>query len=75
MLSGMREGKDLSLIDVFEGVGKVAAGNMSEDSLKDWSAAPCPVAELSGALYRKYDGLYDRDYGDVPDWLCRNSCR
>ncbi len=30
MLSGYLEGKDLSLIDVFEGVGKVAAGRMSE---------------------------------------------
>ena len=31
MLSGFQDGKDLSLIEIFEGVGKVAAGTMSEN--------------------------------------------
>src|SRR5512137_171072 len=30
MRSGFQDGRDLSLIDIFEGVGKVAAGAMSE---------------------------------------------
>src|SRR5690606_34899160 len=33
MLPGYDEGKELSLIDVFEGVGKVAAGTMEEEDL------------------------------------------
>jgi dihydroxy-acid dehydratase len=35
MLSGYLAGKELSLIDVFEGVWKVAAGTMSESALHE----------------------------------------
>ena len=51
MLSGNREGKDLSLIDVFEGVGKVAAGNMSEESLKDLECCAMPGCGSCQGLY------------------------
>src|SRR5512137_1896063 len=33
MLPGYDEGKELSLIDVFEGVGRVAAGSLDEENL------------------------------------------
>ena len=42
MLSGSMDGKDLSLIDIFEGVGKVAAGTMDEASLKDLECCAMP---------------------------------
>jgi dihydroxy-acid dehydratase len=51
MLSGNWGGKDLSLIDVFEGVGKVAAGNMSEESLKDLECCAMPGCGSCQGLY------------------------
>ena len=51
MLSGFQDGKDLSLIDVFEAVGKVAAGTMSEASL-------CELEECSMPGCGSCQGLY-----------------
>jgi len=51
MLSGNLGGKDLSLIDVFEGVGKVAAGNMSEASLTDLECCAMPGCGSCQGLY------------------------
>ncbi len=51
MLPGNIGGKDLSLIDVFEGVGKVAAGSMSEDSLKDLECCAMPGCGSCQGLY------------------------
>jgi len=51
MLSGNMGGKDLSLIDVFEGVGKVAAGNMSGEALKDLECCAMPGCGSCQGLY------------------------
>ena len=51
MLSGNMGGNDLSLIDVFEGVGKVAAGSMSEASLKDLECCAMPGCGSCQGLY------------------------
>jgi dihydroxy-acid dehydratase len=51
MLSGSSGGKDLSLIDVFEGVGKVAAGAMDETSLKDLECCAMPGCGSCQGLY------------------------
>jgi dihydroxy-acid dehydratase len=51
MLSGNMGGKDLSLIDVFEGVGKVAAGNMSSEALKDLECCAMPGCGSCQGLY------------------------
>jgi dihydroxy-acid dehydratase len=51
MLSGYQDGKDLSLIDVFEGVGKVAAGKMSENALCELECAAMPGCGSCQGLY------------------------
>jgi dihydroxy-acid dehydratase len=51
MLSGHLGGKDLSLIDVFEGVGKVAAGRMSEEELNTLECSAMPGCGSCQGLY------------------------
>jgi len=51
MLSGFQDGKDLSLIDIFEGVGKVAAGTMSETALCDLERCAMPGCGSCQGLY------------------------
>jgi dihydroxy-acid dehydratase len=42
MLTGRFRGKDVHLVSVFEGVGRVKAGAMSEEDLKELEDAACP---------------------------------
>jgi dihydroxy-acid dehydratase len=51
MLSGYHDGKDTSLIDIFEGVGKVAAGTMSEAALCDLERCAMPGCGSCQGLY------------------------
>ena len=51
MLSGFQEGKDRSLIDVFEAVGKVAAGTMSEENLCELEGCAMPGCGSCQGLY------------------------
>ncbi|MCX6683127.1 MAG: dihydroxy-acid dehydratase [Methanoregula sp.] len=51
MLSGYQDGKDLSLIDIFEGVGKVAAGAMSEPELCELECCAMPGCGSCQGLY------------------------
>jgi dihydroxy-acid dehydratase len=51
MLSGFQDGKDLSLIDIFEGVGKVAAGTMTEDALCELECCAMPGCGSCQGLY------------------------
>jgi dihydroxy-acid dehydratase len=51
MLSGYQEGKELSLIDVFEGVGRVAAGTMSEAALCELECCAMPGCGSCQGLY------------------------
>ena len=51
MLPGYKDGKDLSLIDIFEGVGKVAGGCMGEDALKELECCAMPGCGSCQGLY------------------------
>jgi dihydroxy-acid dehydratase len=51
MLSGYQDGKDLSLIDIFEGVGKVAAGTMDETTLCELERCAMPGCGSCQGLY------------------------
>jgi dihydroxy-acid dehydratase len=51
MLPGYRGGEELSLIDVFEGVGCVAAGTMSEEELCELEIAAMPGCGSCQGLY------------------------
>ena len=51
MLSGYQDGKDLSLIDIFEGVGKVAAGTMTETALCELERCAMPGCGSCQGLY------------------------
>ena len=51
MLSGYQEGKDRSLIDVIEGVGRVAAGTMSEEALCELEGCAMPGCGSCQGLY------------------------
>lgn len=51
MLPGYCDGKDLSLIDVFEAVGKVAAGTMEESELPGLECAAMPGCGSCQGLY------------------------
>jgi dihydroxy-acid dehydratase len=51
MLSGFLDGKDLSLIEIFEGVGKVAAGKMSETALCELERCAMPGCGSCQGLY------------------------
>ncbi|MFA4860901.1 dihydroxy-acid dehydratase [Methanoregula sp.] len=51
MLSGYQDGKDRSLIDIFEGVGKVAAGTMTEPALCELEGCAMPGCGSCQGLY------------------------
>ncbi|MFH0967860.1 MAG: dihydroxy-acid dehydratase [Methanobacteriota archaeon] len=51
MLPGHYQGCEISLTDIFEGVGKVAAGTMSEEELKNIEAAAMPGCGSCQGLY------------------------
>jgi len=51
MLSGYQDGKELSLIDIFEGVGKVAAGSMTEKALCELECSAMPGCGSCQGLY------------------------
>jgi len=51
MLAGFQDGKDLSLIDVFEGVGRVAAGTMAEEALCELERCAMPGCGSCQGLY------------------------
>ncbi len=48
---GQWEGRDVTIQDVFEGVGQHAAGNMTDERLAALEAAACPGAGACGAQY------------------------
>ena len=48
ILPGKYKGKDVTVVDVFEAVGKHAAGTMSDQELKDLEQVACPSAGSCG---------------------------
>jgi len=51
ILPGRFHGKDVTIVDVFEGVGQNAAGNMSEADLHELELAACPSAGSCGGQF------------------------
>jgi dihydroxy-acid dehydratase len=51
MLPGYSAGRELSLIDVFEGVGRIAAGTMCEEELGELECAAMPGCGSCQGLY------------------------
>ncbi len=51
ILPGKFEGRDVTVIDVFEGVGQYAAGNMSAADLKKLESVACPCEGSCGGQY------------------------
>lgn len=51
ILPGRHEGKDVTVQDVFEGVGKYQAGGMTEDALRALERVACPSAGACGGQF------------------------
>lgn len=51
MLHGNLKGKDVNLISVFEGVGKVLTNKMSEEELKELEDSACPGCGSCAGMY------------------------
>ena len=43
-MPGKFAGKDVTIVDVFEGVGQYSAGNITEEELKELECVACPAA-------------------------------
>jgi len=51
IVPGKFQGKDVTIQDVFEGVGKFAAGKMTAEELKDLEDHACPAAGACGGQF------------------------
>lgn len=51
IMPGKFEGRDVSIVDVFEAVGKFAAGTMTPEQLYQLECAACPGAGSCGGMY------------------------
>ena len=51
ILPGRFQGRDVTIVDVFEGVGRHAAGKMSDAELDELEAAACPCAGSCGGQF------------------------
>src|SRR5690606_34207516 len=50
-LPGKFKGRDVTVVDVFEGVGQHSAGNMSDEDLHELECAACPSAGSCGGQF------------------------
>jgi dihydroxy-acid dehydratase len=51
IMPGRFKGKDVTVVDVFEGVGKHSAGAMNEDELRELECVACPGAGACGGQF------------------------
>jgi dihydroxy-acid dehydratase len=51
ILPGNYRGKDVTVVDVFEGVGQLAAGSMREEDLKELEQVACPSGGSCGGQF------------------------
>lgn len=51
MLAGRKDGKKVDLITVFEGVGQVKTGNMTEDELTVLEQSACPTCGSCSGMF------------------------
>ncbi len=68
ILPGRWRGKDVTIQDVFEAIGKHTTGEMSDDDLYELEGCASPGAgRLRRAVHREHDGLRLRGDGNQPD--------
>ncbi len=51
ILPGRFQGRDVTVVDVFEGVGQHAAGNMTDEELHELECVACPSAGACGGQF------------------------
>ena len=51
ILPGKFQGRDVTVVDVFEGVGQYAAGNMTADELQELESVACPCEGSCGGQF------------------------
>ncbi len=51
ILPGKFQGRDVTIVDVFEGVGQHAAGNMSDQELEELESVACPCEGSCGGQF------------------------
>ena len=51
ILPGQYKGKDVTVVDVFEAVGKYSSGNATEEELKELECVACPSAGACGGQF------------------------
>ncbi|MEM9028603.1 MAG: dihydroxy-acid dehydratase [Pseudomonadota bacterium] len=51
ILPGRFKGKDVTVVDVFEGVGQHSSGNMSDEDLQELECVACPGAGACGGQF------------------------
>ena len=51
ILPGKYKGKDVTVVDVFEAVGKYSSGNATEEELKELECVACPSAGACGGQF------------------------
>ena len=51
ILPGRYKGKDVTVVDVFEAVGKFSSGNATEEELKELECVACPSAGACGGQF------------------------
>ncbi len=51
ILPGVHKGKDVTVVDVFEAVGKHSSGNMTDQELHDLECVACPSAGSCGGQF------------------------
>ncbi len=51
ILPGVHKGKDVTIVDVFEAVGKHASGKMTDEELHDLECVACPSAGSCGGQF------------------------
>ena len=61
IMPGMLDGRELTIVDVYEAVGSYDAGSISLEQLKDIEDAACPNAGSCGGMFTcKYNGVHLR---------------
>ncbi|MGC9324367.1 MAG: dihydroxy-acid dehydratase [Desulfomonilia bacterium] len=51
MLAGSHKGKSVDLISVFEGIGRIKAGTITEDDLRELEGCACPTAGSCSGMF------------------------
>ena len=73
-LPGKFKGKDVTIVDVFEGVGKYSTGSMSKKDLDELESLACPSAGSCGGQFTANTmACVSEAIGLSFTWICRNT--